>query len=272
MNEVLRQSLAAMLRPLVKILIRAGVSFAEFSDLAKYVYVDTARAEFHLPGRKQTVARMSMLTGIQRKEISRLLAIPEPQGGNLNASYNRSVRIASGWRRDPEFSQGGEAQPLDDVAFASLVRRYSGDLPARAVLDELIRVGAVIRDAEESLHLAAQGGYVPNADQDAGYNIMGNCVSDLLSTISHNFEARQHQTRLQLTTAYDNLPRHAVERFRHLSHEECVALLGRFDGWLAEHDRDSNSPAATGDAVDATEGDRFRAGIGIYYFEEEVKP
>ncbi|MBD3646721.1 MAG: hypothetical protein HUJ31_04545 [Pseudomonadales bacterium] len=101
------------------------------------------------------------------------------------------------------------------------------------------------------------------------FNNMGSAGCDLFSTIDHNFECAPDDTRLQLTVAYNNLPEKAVRRFQHISHEDCLGLLKKFDAWLAEQDRDANPEAA--DSNDSISDDRFRAGIGIYYFEEEVK-
>ena len=71
-NKALAAALQRLLRPLVRLLLRHGISHTEFSELAKQVYVDVADREFPLPGRKQSVSRISVLTGLTRKEVSRL--------------------------------------------------------------------------------------------------------------------------------------------------------------------------------------------------------
>lgn len=264
MTDALRNAVLRLLRPLVRVLLRAGVSHAEFADLARQVFVEVADADFRLPGRKQTVARIAMLTGIQRKEVSRLRSLPERGDDERSAAYNRGVRVIAGWRNDERFSGPEGPAALSAEAFAELVRAYSGDLPARAVRDELLRVGAIREARDGELELGSPAGYVPT-DLDAAYNIMGGASRDLFETFAHNFDAGRQETRLQLTTAYDNLPRRAVERFRHVSHEDCVALLGKFDAWLAAHDRDATAPVAQ------PEDGRYRAGIGVYYFEEQIE-
>lgn len=266
----LKTATRKLLEPLVRILIRYGLSFGEFQSIAKQVYVEVADKDFRLPNRKQTIARMAMLTGIQRKEVSRLIAEDIDVLASLDISYNRAVRVISGWHRDAEFlGHDGEpcALPFDgeEGSFSGLVKRYSGDLTARAVLDELERVGSVRRDEEGLIHLATESGYIPSGDQEAQFNIMGLSVADLLGTLDHNLEADGRDTRLQLTTAYNNLPLSAVEQFRRLSREQSLALLKQLDEWLAEHDRDVG-----GEPASEREG-RFRAGIGIYYIEEHFE-
>ncbi len=265
MNLSLKSAISRLLRPLARIMLRYGVSYGEFAEIARQIFVDTADEDFPLPGRKQSVSRIAVLTGLSRKEVSRLRG----QTGVVveQTSYNRGVRIISGWNRDPEFlDESGIPLGLDaegpDSGFAILVKRYSGDIPTRAALDELLRVGAIRRDSDGKIHLNSESAYVPSDDKDSQFQILGVCVSDLLSTIDYNLEAGSGNTRLQLTTAYDNLPDTAVESFRALSKQEARLLLRKMDEWLAEHDRDSN---------DEIQGEgRVRAGIGIYYIEQEI--
>ncbi|MDP4639981.1 MAG: DUF6502 family protein [Pseudomonadales bacterium] len=265
-NAALQSAIARVLRPLVRVLLRHGFSHGDFNEIAKPVFVEVADSDFRLPGRKQTNARVAMLTGIQRKETGRLMALDPVEGDELDQQYNRGVRITAGWRRDSDFlNAAGDPAPLafdGEAGFSELVRRYSGDLPARAVLDELRRVGTVSQDKDGMITLLPDGVHTPLADVEAQINIMGNAGKDLLSTIDHNL---QHTDKyLQLTVAYNNLPLTAARRFQHISHEESLQLLKRFDAWLAEHDRDSNPGMSEEDG-------RVRAGIGIYYFEEDMR-
>ena len=247
--------------------MRYGICYAEFGEIAKRVFVETADEDFQIAGRKQTISRVAMLTGIQRKEVSRLRQLDALGHSDLDAAYNRAVRVASGWCRDARFMhEEGMPRPLPfegETSFSALAKTYSGDIPARAVLDELIRVGTVTRNENDEICLVNESGHVPHADKEAQFNIMGNAGRDLIETLSHNFESSPHETRLQLTVAYNNLPAHAVRRFQHISHEDSVALLKKFDSWLANEDRDADGDAPIEDG-------RFRAGIGIYYFEEPI--
>ncbi|HEY9148836.1 MAG TPA: DUF6502 family protein, partial [Gammaproteobacteria bacterium] len=71
-NKTLAAASLRLLRPLVRILLRNGVSYGAFADWVKWVFVDVADKEFALPGRKQTVSRVSVITGLSRKEVSRV--------------------------------------------------------------------------------------------------------------------------------------------------------------------------------------------------------
>ena len=66
-----------LLRPLVKILLRNNVPHQTLAEWAKQAYVDVADSEFGIAGKKQTVSRIAILTGLTRKEVQRLLNQPE---------------------------------------------------------------------------------------------------------------------------------------------------------------------------------------------------
>ncbi len=259
-----REATLRILRSLVRILLRHGVSFHAFSDLARQAYVDVARDEFALPGRKPSISRIAVLTGLTRKDVQRLLETPA--GGDARAAerHNRAARVVAGWVRDGEFRSGdGEplALPFDGLAsFSELVRRYSGDATPRAVLDELERVGTVERGEDGRIRLLARV-YLPRHSDLAKLRILGTDVPLLIGTIEHNM-LEPGQARFQRKVMYDNLPAEAVAELQPLAARQAQELIERLDTWMAQHDRDTN-PAAGGSG-------RVRAGLGIFYFESEV--
>lgn len=256
---------ARILRALLRLLLRNGIPYGVFAELAKHVYVDLATREFAIPGRKQSVSRVSILTGLTRKEVSRVQALPTPQDVESNERYNRAARVISGWVRDPDYSDpSGQPAVLEMEGtrpnFSELVRRFSGDVPARAVLDELLRVGAVEPLTEGRLRLLTRA-YLPRTEEAGKLGILGTDVSDLIRTIDHNLIVDTDRLFFQRKAAYDNLPQEPLAEFRNLTREQAQRLLEAADHWLSAHDRDTNpSIGGTG---------RKRAGIGIYYFEED---
>ena len=263
-TQTLSAAILRMLRPLVRLLLRHGISYGTFADLAKWVYVDVADKEFNVPGRKQSVSRVSVLTGLSRKEVSRVESIETPDDALVVQQYNRAARVISGWLRDEQFTDShGEAAilPLEgNNSFADLVKAYSGDMPSRAILDELIRVKAV-EQMDDHVRLLTHA-YVPSEGEQEKLNIMGTDVALLINTIDHNIENTEEEPYFQRKVAYDNLPEEVIPQLRELSREKSQELLEEIDRLLVIHDRDSN-PQSTGSG-------RKRAGLGIYYFEEDV--
>ena len=261
----LSRSVRKLLHPLVRLLLRHGVAFADFSDWAKRIYVEVAEKEFGLEGRKQSVSRIAVLTGINRKDVKKLLGQPI-SADDHQVRHNRAVRVIRGWLQDQDFiDDSGEPKHLSisdsSFGFPELVKRYSGDMPARAVLDELLRVGVVRQLDEDNVELA-QKAYIPHHSDADMLLLAGDSVNDLLETVDYNLTVPPQHSRLQLSVAYDNLPGESVEIFRHLSREQSMELLRSLDRFLSTQDRDAN-PNSEGSG-------RYRAGLGVYYFEQKI--
>ena len=265
-QQIILSSVLKLLRPLVRILLRHGVPYGTFADLARWVYVDVAAKEFDIPNRKQSVSRISVITGLTRKDVVRIKSLPEPVDENSTGTYNRAARVITGWVRDHSQANGAIAPlPLEgsSPSFAELVKRYSGDMPTRAVLDELIRVGAVERHENDQLKLLVRA-YLPPSDNPDKLAILGHDVGDLIAVIDHNLRINgPGQAYFQRKVAYDNLPTEYLPELRRASAERGQALLEHFDREMALYDRDQN-PQVGGSG-------RKRAVVGIYYFEEDFR-
>lgn len=261
-SQALSAAVTTLLRPLVRLLLRNGISFGNFSDLAKRVFVDVATEEFGIPGRKQSKSRVSIITGLSRKEVLRVKRFPAPDDSGASHRYNRASRVVSGWVRDRSFADG-QGNPADlpfdegEQSFTRLVRLYSGDSPPRALLDELQRVGVVTRTPEGNIRLVERS-YIPKEGEVDKIGILGTDVSDLISTIDHNI-LHPGSAYYQRKVCYDNLPAEALPELKTLAKGRSQELLESLDRWLSGRDRDVHPEVAgTG---------RKRAGIGIYYFE-----
>jgi hypothetical protein len=263
-QSVLEAAAGRVLRSLARVLMRYGVSVQAFIDLAKRAYIGAAQCDFTLPNRKMTGSRLALVTGLTRKDVQRLISDQAPSDEKALARVNRAVRVIAGWRRDATFhGEAGVPAVLrldgEPSSFAELVRRYSGDIPVRAVLDELLRNGSVTVSGSE-VRLADRG--LPSTDESGKLALLGSDVSDLVDTVAYNLQADPNQRRFQRKVMYDNLSREAVAEFRRLSTERSQQVLEEFDRWLAKHDRDvTGSTAGSG---------RVRAGVGMYFFEEEI--
>ncbi|MEM7257142.1 MAG: DUF6502 family protein [Pseudomonadota bacterium] len=265
-SNALDTAIRRLLRPLIRLLLRNGMAYADFTSLLRREFVEVAAEDFTLPGRKQSVSRVSVITGINRKEVKRILDNPDELA---SAENNRAARVISGWMRDDEFTDSNDApRPLSwgvaesSYRFENLVKKHSGDMPARSVLDELVRVGAVTLD-EDTVTLTATG-YIPAASNEELLHLSGVAIADLINTIDYNLDSVNPQTRLQLSVAYDNVSQQGVELFRNLSKEKSIELLNYLDSFLVTQDRSAN-PSIEGEG-------RFRTGLGLYYFEESVDP
>jgi len=263
-SKALNAALMHLLRPLMRLMLRHSMPFGVFEELAKRAYVEAAMNDFAIPGKKPSISRASILTGLTRKDVQRLVSSNDAAREVPEERYNRAARVLTGWIRDPDFlNPNGQPRTLDidgEAGFATLVRRYSGDVPPRAVLDELLRVGAVVRRADGQLAPVTRA-YVPQRGEAEKLDILGADVAGLIDTIDHNLQHGETDPRFQRKVSYRSIAVAHLPAFRKLSSAQAQLLLEKLDRWLAAHD--DVGP-------DDTDVPRAQVGLGIYYMEERL--
>lgn len=263
-TNALYSAVSRLLMPLARILIRGGVSFSVFNEIAKRTYVNVAERDFKIPGKPQTNTRIATITGLSRKEVLRISKESNADGDNVTVKHNRATRVISGWVRETEFHDKRgrpSALPFDGSkkSFSSLVKKYSGDITARTILDELLYSGAAKYLKDGRIQLAVNA-YIPVTDSLEKINILGTDVCDLISTIDHNLTSESSDAFFQRKVYYDNIPIELIEDLKKTMVKISQTALQDISSEMAKRDRDSNSK------VEGT--GRTRAGIGIFYFEE----
>ena len=110
---------AVAVRPLVRILLRCGVTWKEIAELLKAVYVDVASAEYGKRGRPANASRVAILTGLSRRDVKRArdrLASAAPDALAPIAKINHASRVLTGWFQDPDFVDAKGKPRLLDLA------------------------------------------------------------------------------------------------------------------------------------------------------------
>ena len=266
----LLQAATETLRPLVLRLLRAGVPFGQLESRLRTLYVAVAEHELQLPGRRQTVSRLALLTGINRKEVKRLRAAPVEQAAAPGSfGRNLAASLISRWLQDRRATdRAGRARPIPYRAargpsFVKLALATTADLPPRALLDALVESGAAVVRADGRVALTGSA-YVPRRTARAKLAMLAEDPAELVATMLHNVLDETDETRLQLKVAYDNLGADGLPRLRKQLRREGARFVRRVDRLLAGHDRDRNARAPG--------GERSYAGLGLYYFERPVVP
>ncbi len=263
-HSSLTHALYRVLKPLVRLLLRHGVPYSVFADIARHLYVDVAKNEFSLDNRKTSVSRVAILTGINRRDVKKLEDQPNPLAHNELREYNRAARVVGGWARDAQYrDQDGQPRSLafeGATSFSELVKRHGGDVPARAMLDELQRAGVIQQDAHGMLSLISRDYLPQNAEEKM--RIASTVACDLLTTLDYNLPLENQDKRPQRSLCYTNIPQEALPELRRRSREQLQEFLQQTNHWFAQADRDVNEQLqGTG---------RFRAGISLFYFEEPL--
>src|SRR6056297_393443 len=63
-SKALERAVLTLLRPLIRLVLKRGMAYGQFAELVKRAYVDSARTDFGVPGRKLTISRVAVLTGL----------------------------------------------------------------------------------------------------------------------------------------------------------------------------------------------------------------
>ena len=137
-----------LLQPVVRFLLLGGVTWKEFAEVSKTVFVQVATDEFGIRGRPTNMAKVAILTGVNRREVARQRQLIDEQALPEPVYLNAAQRLLSRWHQDPDYldSDGLPRKlPVEGAApsFDDLCLRCAGDMPASALLKELRAVGAV---------------------------------------------------------------------------------------------------------------------------------
>jgi len=252
-----------LLRPLIRLLLSHGISFQVFSELVKAAYVKVAETEFRLASKAQTDSRISLLTGIHRREISRLRTEPAT-GINLSQHSSMSALLLTIWSGDPEYlDKHGSPVPLPRLAnkeggpsFEAMVQSVSKDFRSRVVLDEWLRQGIVTLDGEDRVHLASDA-FVQPQDTEEKIFYLGQNIHDHLAATVHNL-AGYKPPFLERCVYYDKLSADSakeLEEYSRLAGMRALHSVNKRAVELQKHDHGQ---------LDAV----YRTNFGVYNFSE----
>jgi uncharacterized protein DUF6502 len=256
----------AALKPLVRMLLKHGVMHREFVELSKQVYVEIARDEYGIRGRPTNVARMALLTGMDRKEITRVKARLERQPDQSSSSdqqgQDRITRVLSGWHQDRDFTGAGGkpvALPIEgpSPSFAALVKRYGGDVPASTILRELKRTGTA-RVADDTVHVLRRNYRLDTVDA-AALARAGSVLRDIGQTVTHNlYRSARDESRFEARATNVQIPASALPAYRKFVYAEGQAFLEKVDAWLTAAEIPKQKGAGDG---------AQRIGLGLYWIQ-----
>ena len=258
----LLDAVARMMAPLARLLIARGVSYQVAAELLKRVYVAAARR--HFADDDATGTRLSLLTGLNRKEIRRLTSDAEmekrPEDIASFASATHAVwRTVRRWR-----DRDGHPKPLPRrsvgrlVSFDDLVRSITLDHRPAAVLEELVRLGYAREDEAGIVHLNTQA-FLTNRS-----------FNDRLLPFGENLEDHANAAVINVLAPSPEFLERSV--FSDELSEASVAALAThaLTQWQRVHD-DTVVKAITLEQSDVEAGREtgMRIRVGMYFYAEK---
>lgn len=255
------------MRPIVGFLLRHGVTWDEFSQLSKDLYVDEARQEYGIDGRPTNNSRVAMMTGLSRREVARVRdrLLEEPENP-VERRGNRISQILTGWHLDPEFTdQDGRPNDLPATgptgSLSSLFKRYAGDLPHGALRKEMLQQELIGETDNGDLKVLTRD--YTYATLDPGIvQQMSVALHDHGATLDHNLnESRKTPRRFEGLADNARIPPRAARKFMELVETRGLDFLGEIDQWLSDHELDETKTADTR---------HLRMGVGVYLIYDDI--
>jgi hypothetical protein len=263
LRQAALSAFAVAVRPVVRILLRCGVTWKEVAELLKAVYVDVASAEYGKRGRPANASRVAILTGLSRRDVKRArdrLASAAPDALAPIAKINHASRVLTGWFQDPDFLDAkGKPRPLEPAGergFDGLAKRYAQDIPSTALLKELKSVGAVVATPQGRLR-AKMRYYSPAAPDEDAVLRSGSVLEDLGATVAENLVRAEEHTRFEGRATNARIARGARRKFRDYVETRGMAFLEDIDRWLSQHESTDKQEKTV------------RLGIGVYQIQDD---
>jgi Family of unknown function (DUF6502) len=260
-SEKLLDAALRLFAPLVRLLIARGVTFQVASELLKRAYVRAATNHF-VEGEETTGTRLSLLTGLNRKEIKRLTEESEEPKSFPMASYAGAVygvwqtqrrwRDADGKPRVlPRRSVGGQ------VSFDELVRSVTTDHRPAAVLEEMLRLGFVSIEENNDLRLS-DAPVIPRQQFDDQIGLLTESVEDhMRAAVTNVLEAKPKYLERMLFS--DELSAESAEKL----HDKAREHWNRIQDDIVENAISAEQKDRETGAVAKT-----RIRVGMYFYSE----
>jgi hypothetical protein len=263
-DAALQAALARLLAPLARLVVAQGLPYAVVDEMLRRAVVTQAHAVHRgLPEHRRT-SRVSVATGLNRREVNRLLA-PQPAAEPSQMQRSPAAMVFAHWRSAAAYrTRGGAPRVLPRTgpapSFESLAQEVTRDVHPRALLEELLRLNLASHDAERDTVALTQTDFVPRGDARRMLQWLGANVGDHLEGAVANVVGPTPQHADQAIAA-EGLRAESVAQVRPLLHahwqrltEELVPLLER----LIE-----------GDAARASDDDpnTHRVRFGLYAFD-----
>ncbi|HIG69923.1 MAG: DUF6502 family protein [Myxococcales bacterium] len=251
-----------LLRPLVRLLLESQITYPVFGDLLKEIMIDVAESDLSITNRRQSDSRISLVTGIHRKDVKRLRRERVQAKPPVPSAIPLGALLVSRWTGDPRFlTAEGSPLPLPRMpspdggpSFEELVTRVNKDIPARSVLDEWIRQSIAESDEEGVVRLR-MGSFVPEEGLEAKIHFFGRNLRDHVASGAHNLLG-EGSPFFDRTVFYDRLSKESADELDRAARKAGATML-----------RNINRRAfALQEQDEGRENTTYRATVGAYFY------
>ncbi len=200
-KTALSMSLVRLLRPLVRIMLREGLTYSHFAGIAQMAFVESAAKDFVGKGMKSSLSSVCGLTGMTPQEVKAVLIEQERfNSSELLEVSNPFARVLHGWHNDRDYV-GPYGFPVDlpfedsPLSITNLTNRHAAGVSPEAVVQELKRVGAVT-EVGFNVWKPLKQEYIEPSLSPENLGRMASLVESLLSTLENNTRGKRDGTDL----------------------------------------------------------------------------
>ena len=265
-STILLTALRKVLAPVVRLMLAKGMTLPMTIELLKRVFVEVAERDFRLEGKSATDSRISLLTGVHRKDVRRLRDLPH-FGSELPPKISLGAQLVAEWITNPAWLDAN-GRPLSlprtsrrggELSFESLFASISRDIRPRSVLDEWLRLGVVTLNKEDEVVLN-QSAFIPQHDADDKLAYFALNVGDHAAAAADNVLGGG-EPWFERSVHYDGLTEEQIAIVRERTSEVGMTILRDLyktaERQVAGSAPESKNPSSEGNQ-------RFTCGIYFY--------
>jgi hypothetical protein len=252
-----------VLRPLVKVLLRAGVRFDEFSEVLKAVYIESAIKDEIIHIKPLTRARVALATGVTRHDVDRLITDPTLLKTPRATNVPMLAAILNKWHSDSNYL-GPYGMPLElaidkpsALSFRLLSESIDKSLDWLQLLEDLLSSGVVSKSGEHYVKVHSRTFVMPEPMSAKMLEHFGNTLTNLANTLEYNMDPGKTDKRVERAVFPDDgLPAELSGEFTQFIRALVQEMINDVENWIS----DATKGRTFSDA------ERIQTGLSVFHY------
>jgi len=261
-----------VLRPLVRMMMRSGITYPVLADVLRTLFVEVASTELLTTARSRTDSRISLMTGVHRKEIRRLREVPMDNDAPP-AIVTISSQVIARWLGTPAYQDASHrpiplprlAGPAGGPSFEGLLESVTTDIRPRSLLDGWLEQGIVTLDANDRVHLNTDA-FIPRAGGEEQMFYFGRNLHDHVAAAVANIGTSNAAPYFDRSLHYDGMTPEAAARLIAFARDGGMRALVEANQLAASLTDGDIPPPAENQLT------RKRVNFGVYVYSEDEAP
>lgn len=255
-----------LLIPVARVLIRNGIPYGDFEEIARHAFAKAGESVLMERDMRTTVSRLSLMTGLPRRELKRILSRPPQLTPFALGDWNAAARVLHAWHTKSPFVLVPFGVPMDlefesdetRTTFVELVRIHVSDADPTEVLSELIASGSVRQDERGFLHAVSRTYVTGNLSEDQ-IKYAARAARRFLDTLDVNLTKDGRTTgRFERNVVADKgIPMRCYGDFVSYVRSTMQKTLEEIDEWIAVHGQPNPHEPV------------YWTGVGMYHWLEQ---